>query len=167
MATKKNVAKEPEEITELTAEETEQEPVRNDAPDPQMLAMKKEIERLQKENETLRKNSVHSSSPYGSGSDRERVAKACQDAADKNLDPWGIKISVLAQRIGKGEDSYWLSVNGRTLQVPANDRYYEMALPFAQCMVDEIGARHRAEDYIDSIEVYDPKDNPKPADKVV
>lgn len=164
MASKKNAAQEvPEEVTTENIGENEAAK----GPDPQMLKMQAEIARLKEENETLRKNSVHSSSPYGSGSDRERVAKACQEAAEKNLDPWKIKISVLAQRIGKGEDSYWLCVNGQSLQVPANDRYYEMALPFAQCMVDEIGARHRAEDYIDSIEVYDPKDNPKPADKVV
>ena len=53
----------------------------------------------------------------------------------------------------------------KSVQVPANDRYYELALPFAQCMVDEIAARTRAADYADKIEVYDPVLNPKPAEK--
>lgn len=134
-------------------------------PNPQMLAMMAEMERLKKENEALRKNSVYSPSTEGGASDRERVAKACEEAAKQGQDPWKIKISVQAKRIGKGEDSYWLCVNTRSIAVPANDRYYDLALPFAQCLVDEIAARTRAEDYADKIEVYDPVLNPKPADK--
>ena len=163
MATKKSAAQEPEVITEEIEQVKEPGPL--DQPNPQMLAMMAEMERLKKENEKLKKNSVYSPSTEGGASDRERVAKACKEAAEKNQDPWGIKISVLAPRIGKGEDSYWLCVNGKSIQVPANDRYYELALPFAQCMVDEIAARNRAADYTDKIEVYDPVLNPKPADK--
>ena len=100
-------------------------------------------------------------------SEREKVSGAIKDIIDAETDPWGIKISVLAPRIGKGEDSYWLRVNGRSVQVPANDRYFELALPFAECLVNEISARHFAADYIDTIEVYDPKTNPHPVEKIV
>ena len=169
MATKKNAPA--LEVPENEDAELEQESEKlaqmaeDSKPDPQMLAMMAEMERLKKENEALKKNSVYSPSSEGGASDRERVAKACEEAAKKDQDPWKIKISVLAPRIGKGEDSYWLCVNGKSIQVPANDRYYELALPFAQCMVDEIAARTRAADYADKIEVYDPVLNPKPADK--
>ncbi len=163
MATKKNTT-EPEILNEDAAKEAEMQ-------NQQMLAnMQAELKALKeanaamkKENEELRKNSVYAPSPYGSAGDYERVMEACQKAADQNLDPWKIKISVKAPRIGKGEDSYWLSVNGRTIQVPANEKYFELALPFAQCLVDEIRNRNRANDYIDSIENFDPETNPKRA----
>ena len=167
MATKKT------EAPEQAAAENTQETAGQDMMQA-LMALKDEISSLKgelaaqkKENEELRKNSVYTSSPYGSEGDAQRVARACAEAAEKGQDAWSIKISILAPRIGKGEDSYWLSVNGRTVQVPANDRYYELALPFAQCLVDEINARHRAADYIDKIEVYDPKTNPHPVEKVV
>ena len=133
----------------------------------ELSGLKSELEAQKKENEVLRRNSVHSTSPMGSESDYERVQKACMDAAKENVDPWNIKISVLSPRIGKGEDSYWLCVNGKSVQVPANDRYFELALPFAQCLVDEIKARYRAADFADSIQVYDPKENPHPVEKIV
>lgn len=129
--------------------------------------LKGELDKEKAENEILRRNSVHSSSPMGSESDYERVRRTCEEAAKKELDPWKIKISVLAPRIGKGEDSYWLCVNGKSIQVPANDRYYELALPFAQCLTDEVRARYRAADFADSIQVYDPKENPHPVEKIV
>ena len=161
MATKKTAANETP-VNEEEILEVKGGPL--DEPDPQMLAMQKEIERLRKENEQLKVNSIYSASPMGSESDYDRVHKACDQAAKDGKDPWTLKISVLAQRIGKGEDSYWLSVNGRTMQVPANDRYYELALPWAQCLVDEIRARYRAADFADSIQVYDPKNNPHPVE---
>lgn len=158
MATKKNE-------TPIVPEEAVQEAVPEGNQMEQLLAqmeaLKAENARFQQENEELRKNSVYSASPFGSEGDWERVQKACQAAAENGDDPWNIKISVKAPRIGKGEDSYWLSVNGRTMQVPANEKYFELALPYAQCLVDEVRNRMRANDYIDSIEQYDPETNPK------
>lgn len=162
MATKKSTAQEAPEV--VNTEVAEAGPL--DQPDPMMLKMQAEIERLKKENEQLKINSIYSGSPAGSESDVERVRRACEQADRDGVDPWTVKISVLAQRIGKGEDSYWLCVNGKSMQVPANDRYYELALPFAQCLVDEIRSRYRAADFADSIQVYDPKDNPHPVDNI-
>ena len=133
----------------------------------QIASLQKDLDSQKKENAELKKNSVYSSSPYGGKTDRERVVDACMQAETEKQDPWGQKISVLAPRIGKGEDSYWLCVNGRSIQVPANDRYYELALPFAECLVNEIEARKKAADYIDQIEVFDPKENPHPVEKIV
>ena len=167
MAAKKNTPalEVPEkEDAALEAEETARVPGPQDGPDPQMLKMQAEIERLKKENEQLKKNSVYSSSPTGYEGDYERVKKACKQAAEDGVDPWTVKISVLAPRIGKGEDSFWLCVNGKSMQVPANDRYFELALPWADDLVEEIRARYRAADFADSIQVYDPKENPHPAE---
>ena len=124
------------------------------------------LEQLEKENAELRKNSVYAPGPYGAAGDYERVQKACQDAAEKGEDPWNVKISVQAPRRGKGDDSYWISVNGRYIQIPADEKYYELALPFAQCLVDLIRAERRSNDFIDNIQVYDPITNPKSIDKI-
>jgi len=126
-----------------------------------LAQQKKEIERLKRENEELRKNSIQAGSPFGGAGDYERVKKACERAAEEGKNPWDVTISVQAPRRGKGEDSYWLSVNGRTMQVPANERYYELSLPFAQCLVDAIRSERNANDFMDKIEVYDPVTNPK------
>lgn len=127
----------------------------------QMANMQAELAALKAENERLRKNSVSAASAYGGKSDRERVQEACRECAERGGDPWAEKISIRAPRKPAKEDNfYWLSVNGRTLQVPANDKYFEMALPFAQALTDMIAAEWHASDYADSIEDFDPVTNP-------
>ena len=146
MATKKTPDEEnlKEEVKGTTAEE-----------------MQKELEALRKENERLRMNSVAAYTAAGAMSDHERVQEACKKAAEEGADSWGIKISVRAPRRPAKEDPfYWLSINGRTLQVPANDKYFEMALPFAACLTDMIQAEWMANDFADTIENYDPVTNP-------
>lgn len=128
----------------------------------QMVNMQAELAALKKENERLKANSVAAYGAAGGMSDYDRVQDACRKAAEDGADSWGIKISIRAPRRPAKEDPfYWLSVNGRTLQVPANDKYFDMALPFAACMVDMIQAEWFANDYADSIEEYDPETNPK------
>lgn len=167
MATKKTAAQETPAIENTEAVNSSEMLQAMQELKKELSSLKGELAAQKKENEELKKNSVRSSSPYGGESDAQRVAKACKESAEAGTDPWGIKISVLAPRIGKGEDSYWLCVNGRSVQVPANDRYFELALPFAECLVNEISARHFAADYIDQIEVFDPKTNPHPVEKIV
>ena len=124
--------------------------------------MQQELERLRAENEALKKNSVAASTPYGGKSDYERVQEACAAAAEAGKNAWEEKISIRAPRRPAKEDPwYWLSINGRTIQVPANDKYFELALPFAEALVNMINAEYRASDYIESIEDYDPVTNPK------
>jgi hypothetical protein len=124
--------------------------------------MQQELERLRKENEALKKNSVAASTPFGGKSDYERVQEACEAAAAAGKDAWTEKISIRAPRRPAKEDPwYWLSINGRTIQVPANDKYFELALPFAEALVNMITSEYRASDYIESIEDYDPITNPK------
>ena len=128
----------------------------------QNLDLIAELERLKAENESLKKNSVTAYSAAGAKSDYERVMDACEAAAKEGADAWNIKISVRAPRRPAKEDpNYWLSVNGRSIQILANDRYYDMALPYAACLVEMIAAEWKAADYTDSIENYDPVTNPK------
>ena len=151
MATRKSGTPVPE------TEEMELKPEKDSAAE-----MQAELERLRAENERLRMNSVAAYGAAGAKSDIERVQEACRSAAEKGLDSWEVKISVRAPRRPAKEDPfYWLSVNGRTIQVPANDKYYELPLPFAACLTDMIAAEWLAADYSDSIENYDPVTNPK------
>ena len=151
MATKKSSTP----VLEETVETPEQEMSSAAA------AMQAELERLRKENEQLRMNSVGASSAAGAKSDYERVQDACRKAAEEGADAWSIKISVRAPRKPAKEDPfYWLSINGRTIQIPATDKYYEMALPFAANLRDMIQAAWRANDFADNMEVFDPVNNP-------
>lgn len=128
----------------------------------QMMAnMQAELAALKKENERLKANSVAASGATGAKSDYERVQDACKKAAEEGADAWEIKISVRAPRRPSKEDPfYWLSINGRTIQIPATDKYYDLPLPFAAALTDMIQAEWHANDYIDSIEEYDPITNP-------
>ena len=153
MATKKNGTPVPE-IPEENAEEVKN--VQTDA-----ASMLAELEKLRKENERLRKNSVAAYGAAGAKSDYERVKDACDRAAAEGRNAWDEKISIRAPRRPAKEDPfYWLSVNGQTMQVPANDKYFELALPYADTMVNMIAAEWFANDFADSIEEYDPVTNP-------
>ena len=142
--------------------EEEEEMLEKERDEKQMLAnMQAELAALKKENERLKQNSVAAYGPAGAKSDYERVQEACKKAAEEGKDSWSIMISIRAPRRPAKEDPfYWLSVNGRTLQVPANDKYFEMALPFAACLTEMIAAEWFANDFADSIEEYDPVTNP-------
>lgn len=140
-----------------------EEPVNETKPETaaDAAALQAELERLRKENEQLRLSSVRSADASGGKSDYERVQEAVAKAAEEKADAWSIKISVRAPRKPAKEDPfYWLSINGRTIQIPATDKYYELALPFAAALVDMIQAEWRANDYIDNMEVFDPVNNP-------
>ena len=128
-------------------------------------SMRAELEALKKENERLKQNSVAAYGAAGAKSDYERVKEACDKAAAEGADAWGIKISIRAPRRPAKEDPfYWLSVNGQTMQVPATDQYFDLPLPYADCLVNMIAAEWFANDYADSIENYDPVTNPKKFD---
>ena len=156
MATKKSGTPVPEEPVN-EEEKLEQEAQKSQ----QMANMKAELEALKRENEQLRKNSVAASGAAGARSDYERVQDACKKAAEEGVDAWDVKISVRAPRRPAKEDPfYWFNINGKTIQIPATDRYYDLQLPFAAALVDLIHAEWFASDYIDSIEEYDPVTNP-------
>lgn len=158
MATKRSSTPVLEEETPVEEEAT-QEAERDEK---QRIAnMEAELAALKKENERLKASSIAAPAPGGAMGDFDRVQEACRKAAEAGQDAWQVKISIRAPRRPAKEDPfYWLSVNGKTLQVPANDKYFEMALPFADCLVQMIAAEWFANDYADSIEEYDPVTNP-------
>lgn len=161
MATKKNsqpvLDENLEEEIKDEPEVTEAKPKEN----AEAAALKAELEKLRKENEQLKKNSIAAYSTAGSKSDYERVQEAAKKAAEEGLDAWSVKISVRAPRRPAKEDPfYWLSINSKTMQIPANDKYFDLPLPFACGLVDMIQAEWLARDYADSIEEYDPVTNP-------
>ena len=137
------------------------EEVKTEAKPQNVADLEAQLEALRKENERLRANSIQAYGAAGAKSDYERVQEACKKAAEEGADAWKVKISIRAPRRPAKEDPfYWLSVNGQTIQVPANDKYFDLALPFASCMVDMIQAEWFANDYADAIEEYDPVTNP-------
>ena len=162
MATKKSgtpVPEEPVKDKELEEEAGKLEKMAQQAD--AVSKMRAELEQLKKENEKLRQNSVAAYGLAGAKSDYERVKEACEKAAKEGRDAWQEKISIRAPRRPAKEDPfYWLSVNGQTMQVPANDKYFELALPYADALVNMIAAEWFANDFADSIEEYDPVTNP-------
>ena len=99
--------------------------------------------------------------------DKARVTEAVMQAISEGKDPWNIKIPIRARpRQGTTEKHYWLGVNGRFLAVPADDKYYELALPFAECLVNAMDAENFVKDYADkNIQVYDLISNPHQEEK--
>lgn len=93
--------------------------------------------------------------------DAENLRKIADEAAKNGEDPWTIEVEVFVPHRDKGEDRwYWININDRAAQIPADDRRQKMKLPFALILVGMLQAKQREEDFIDSVEVYDPKDNP-------
>ena len=93
--------------------------------------------------------------------DAEAIRKVAQETAEAGKDPWTVEVEVFVPHRDKGEDRwYWVNINDRSAQIPADDRRQTMKLPFALILTDMLKAKQREEEYIDSIEVYDPKTNP-------
>ena len=66
------------------------------------------------------------------------------------------------RRPGKEDPWYWLNVNSISVQVPADDKYHDLKLPWAETLINMLEAERYAGEYQDGIEVYDPQTNPKP-----
>ena len=150
MATKKNAeTKAPEEL------ELEQADVKSAAPaadkDAEIAKLKAQLAALQQQNEG-----------YRAGRDADVVAKASEEAQAAGVDPWTVKVSVrVPERRDTTERSYWICVNGRSVQLPANNQYQEMRLPFAEALMNALQADRYAQQFADQqIQVYDPITNP-------
>jgi len=116
-----------------------------------------EIERLKKELAAARKPA-----PTIRKTDKEVVQEAIQKALAEGKDLWTVKVPVRSRpRVGTTERHYWLGVNGRFLALPADDKYYDLALPYAECLVNAMDAERFVKDYADkNIQVYDLISNP-------
>ena len=101
---------------------------------------------------------------YRAGNDAQIVQQAIKEALAEGKDLWDVKVSVrVPERRDTTEKSYWIMVNGRSVQIPANNQYQEMRLPFAEALMNQLKADKYAQQFADNeIQVYDPFTNPHP-----
>ena len=164
MASKKSTAelKLPEEKEEVKLDaEIEQTAAKADEiaqKDAEIAALRKQLERVQLENVN-----------YRTGNDFQRVAQAEKECEEKGIDPWTVSIPVrVPVRTDTNEKHYWLCVNSRPIQIPANDQYQEMKLPFASALMNMLNAEKYAQSFADAeIQVYDPISNPHPGENKI
>lgn len=115
-----------------------------------------EIERLKAELSRMK---------VGGAEDYEKVQALTKKAAEDGVDPWTVNVSIRVPRRPEREDPwYWININSRSVQIPANDRVQEMKLPFAEQLTAFLRAENSARDFADTIQVYDPVSNPHPKD---
>ena len=146
---------------DLQAMAEEKEPVKGAVNSEELAAMaeaqQREIERLKKE-----LAAAQSQKTEVRKTDKQRVQEAVEKAIKEGKNLWDVKIAVRARpRTGTTEKHYWLGVNGRFLALPADDRYHEMALPYAECLVNAMNAENFVKEYADrEIKVHDLITNP-------
>ena len=93
--------------------------------------------------------------------DYDRVHRIERETEEAGKDPWTVLVPVMAPHREKTEDPfYWLNVNGVSVQIPANDRYHELKLPWACVLVDLLKYERASIEFQESIEVFDPETNP-------
>ena len=145
--------------TKATAAAKEEEKLLTEPEEEVMQDKDAEIARLKAELEEANRRAAYATPR----SERERVAEMCRKAAEEGLDPWGIKIAIRVPRRPPTQDPwYWINVNGIIAQIPANDRYQELKLPWACVLVDLLKYEKYSNEYQDSIPNWDPETNPKP-----
>ena len=123
-----------------------------------------EIERLKKE---LAEARATNRVPAIRKTDKENVQEAIQNAIAEGRNLWDVKVPVRSRpRVGTTEKHYWMGVNGRFMALPADDKYYDLPLPFAECLVNAMDAERFVKDYADkNIQVYDLISNPHAEEK--
>lgn len=123
-----------------------------EAPANREQELQAEVERLKAQLEGTRNGRV---------SDYDRVKQLEKETAEAGVDPWTVKVDVIVPHKAPTEDPwYWINVNGISAQIPANDTYQTLKLPWASVLMDVLKAEKRAADYQDSLQVYDPIYNP-------
>lgn len=111
--------------------------------------------------EKLKKQLAEAQKPASRETDYERVHRIEKETEAAGVDPWTVLVDVLVPHREKSEDPwYWLNINGRSVQVPARDRYEKLKLPWACLLVDHLKYEKASVDYQDSLEVFDPATNP-------
>ena len=151
MAVKKNA--ELKENEELELEAAGADGAKAEDKDQEIARLKAELAAAQRQ-----------SAGYRAGKDAEVVEQAIQDCIAAGKDPWTETISVrVPERRDTTEKSYWICVNGRSVQIPANNQYQEMKLPFAEALMKALQADRHAQRFADEeVQVYDPITNPHP-----
>ena len=152
--------------TAIETEVQEQNPVEEENGTAASNEMQERIAKLEAQLAAERAKSAG----YRRGNDAEVVEKAIQDATAANLlgaegkDLWEVRVSVrVPERRDTNEKSYWIMVNGRSVQLPADNKCQEMRLPFAEALMNTLKADRFAQNFAENaIQVYDPRTNPHP-----
>ena len=120
-----------------------------------------EIEKLKAELEKAKKRAAYASPKQ----EQARIHDLARQAEEAGEDPWSIKVEVRIPRRPATEDPwYWININNRSVQIPADDMIQELKLPWAVALMDMLAAEDKTQDYIDhEVKVYDPITNPRPA----
>ena len=149
--------------TEAPADETEKLKAEIEALKAQIKTEKLKAEKAELKAEQAELKAANALG-YRAKSDKSVVEKAVRQAMEEGKDLWKVKVSVRAtRRTDTNDPNYWMSVNGRFLALPADDKYHELPLPFAECLVNTIHAERFVREYADkNIQVYDPFSNPHP-----
>lgn len=105
---------------------------------------------------------------YTNGDDYSVVQQKAQEAAENNVDPFTVMVSIrVPARRDSNDKYYWFDVNGRTVQLVADNKVQEMRLPFAEALVNMIRAEEHAQHFADEeIQVYDPVTNPHEKEEI-
>jgi len=155
MASKKTTPA--QEIPVNEAAETEVKQAEGNEAEAKLKAQQAEIEKLKAQLAEAQK----ARKPGMQQDDAAIVKQAAKEACEKGKDPWQITVNIRAPRkSGKDDPWYWLNVNGRSVQVPADDKFHELKLPWAETLINSLEAEKYAEDFQDKLEVYDPVTNP-------
>ena len=81
--------------------------------------------------------------------------KAAQEANEQPKDAWVETIKMIVPRKPRGEDQYYyICVNDRRYQVPANGLEQELPKPVAEILKDALAMEVNAEEYAEHIPNY-------------
>lgn len=96
------------------------------------------------------------------GDDYKIVHELAEKCVKEGRDEWKEMVSIrVPARRDTNDPYYWLCVNGRSVQIPANNQVQEMKLPFALALVDMTRAEQHAQAFADEeIKIHDPVTNP-------
>lgn len=128
-----------EENVQETAAATQEQVAKT--PDPEVEALKAQVAALMAELKAV----------------KEAAKEEPEETEDPELtetpeDEWEIYEEVYVPRHGRGQEpNFFISVNDRTVQIPADGKYHRMRRPFAEVLRMSIEAEAAAEKYADEV----------------
>lgn len=145
-----------EDPAKLVSEETQAPKageVKADPRDMRIAQLEKQLAEAEKLNRAMSK-----------GDDYSIVKQETERCAKEGLDPWKVEVEIrVPARRDCNDKYYWGCINGQSVQIPANNEYQKMKLPFAEMIVNMIRAEKHAETFADEeVRFYDPVTNPHP-----
>ena len=83
---------------------------------------------------------------------KEETAAEQTEPAEKPADPWEEMVEIMVPRKPKGEDEfYYVCVNDRRFEVPANGKKQKMPQPIAEVLMASVEAEYEAQEFADQM----------------